>query len=117
MNRIKSYFLAAATAVSLLTLAESNAAEDVIAVFQPTFVADRHSDSRSSWNQRQSSNRDRGYAQPYLRNNPDQGYYYWNQKYFAGKPNLQDRPYYYYYYDPKYYYDDNNGSVKYVPNY
>lgn len=121
MIRMKSLLLATISAISLFSVGNLSAQDGIIATVNPPMVvADRHEDPRSSW--RQSNNRSynssRPTAQPYLRNYPDQGYYYWNQQYFAGRPNFYDRPYYYYYYDPKYYYDDNNnGSVKYYPNY
>lgn len=133
---LKIAFFAAVTAISFLATGNVSAEDGVVATFTPPLlanrhrdsswnkdgeIADRHSDSRSSWNQRQEVGRapsreapapDRSYYNP----RPDQGYYYWNDKYFVGRPNFYNRPYYYYYYDPKYFYDDSNGSVRYYPN-
>jgi|NOAtaT_6_FD_contig_81_362436_length_1753_multi_3_in_0_out_0_1 hypothetical protein len=121
MIHIKSLLLATATAISLLSISDISASDGVIATFNPPMmVADRHSDSRNSWNHNRAYNNiNRPQVdQYYYRSSPNQGYYYWNQEYFAGRPNFYNKPYYYYYYDPKYYYDDGkNGSVRYYPNY
>lgn len=99
--------------VIIVSLASNNLSADELTIPLPAItnnaVADRHADPRSSWN-RDPRGSDRG--------NIDQGYYYWNQKYFSGRPNMRSQPYYQYYYDPKYYYDDlqDNGSVRYHPN-
>lgn len=108
-KEIKIALFAAVTAFSFLATGNLAAQEEVIGTFTPPLIADRHSNPNSSWRTRDVPST----ARP---GQPDQGYYYWNEKYFAGRPNTYYRPTYPYYYDPKYYYEDsNNGSIRYYP--